>query len=187
MIPRPLWRVFPWDPDAADGDPFSAAFVPPGPGQGRFDLQGGGVGYFAESEAHAVAEQIQFLRNTEGDLTLDDLTRWGRRLAIASATLDPAVWTRIPDLCDPATLSLHDLRPDQIAYRSRRETQRIAQDLHAGGEVGLRWWSAFWGEWHGVVLFHDRLPASALTYDEPTRLDLETPAVREAAHLLGIG
>ncbi len=60
-----LWRVFPWEPRAAEGEPFSAAFVPGTQGSGRFDLRGGRVLYLAESAEHAVAEKIQRFRAQE--------------------------------------------------------------------------------------------------------------------------
>jgi hypothetical protein len=79
MTPVPLWRVFPWDPAAAEGDRFSAGFVPGGQGRNRFDLPGQprGVIYLAESEEHAVAEMIQAYRNSPEPLTNGDLTAWG--------------------------------------------------------------------------------------------------------------
>lgn len=72
----PLWRVFPWDQGAAEGERFSASFVPGGQGRYRFDLRGNPLGiiYFAEIEAHAVAEMIQAYRHSPQPLTNDDLT-----------------------------------------------------------------------------------------------------------------
>jgi hypothetical protein len=186
--PAPLWRVFPWDPDAAEGERFSAAFVSGGQGRSRFDLRGNplGVIYLAESEEHAVAEMIQGFRNSPDPLTNDDLTAWGHRLALVSATLDPAVWPEIADLCEPATLSGLGVTADTPALRDRKRTQQIAADLHARQHVGLRWWSAFWGEWHSVVLFRDRLPAD-IRYGDPVPLDVASSPVVEAARMLDIG
>ena len=189
MSPAGLWRVFPWDASAAESERFSAAFVPMPQGSGRFDLPGNvrGVTYFAESPEHAIAELIQQFRNHPEPLTNADLTRWGRRLALVSATLDPATWERIPDLCDPGTLARIGVTAEVPALRDRRRTQSIALDLHSQGHSGLRWWSAFWGEWHSVILFHDQLAAGALTYGQPTPLDVTSAPVMEAAALLDIG
>ena len=186
MNPVPLWRVFPWDPATAEGDRFSAAFVPGGQGRNRFDLPGqsAGVIYFAESEVHAVAELLQRFRNSPDPLTPDDLTSWGHTVAIVQATLDPAIWRGIVDLCEPTTLTAFGLTADQPPSRDRSRTQAIALDVSG---AGLRWWSAFWGEWHTVVLFRERLTPKALTYARPTPLDLTTSAVVEAARLLDIG
>lgn len=183
--PALVWRVFPWDPDAADGEPFSPTYVPPLQGKGRFDLPGvpGGVLYCAETPEHAVAEQIQHLRGQ----TLDeaDLRIAGRGLALVPVTLPPMVRERVADLCDPEELLRLGVRPDETASRDRRLTQRIAASVHAAGHAGLRWWSALNGDWHTVVLFRDRLD-SPLEYGAPERLTLDHPAVQEAARILGI-
>ena len=189
MNPVPLWRVFPWDPMAAEGERFSAAYVPGGQGRSRFDLPGNplGVIYLAESEEHAVAEMIQGFRNSPHPLTDDDLTAWGHRLALARVTLADAVWPQIADLCDPGVLGALHITADQPPLRDRGRTQAIAAALHRDGHEGLRWWSAFWGEWHTTVLFRDRLPDDALTYGPPVVLDSSNPHVVEAARLLDIG
>lgn len=189
MNPVRLWRVFPWDPDAAEGAPFSAAHIPGGQGGARFDLPGSprGVIYLAESEEHAVAELIQGFRNSSAPLTEADLTRWGHRLALVSAELDAATWPRVADLCDPDTLRELGIGADHPPLRDRLRTQQIAVALHGRGHAGLRWWSAFWGEWHTVVLFRERLAATSLAYGQPTPLSLDSRAVVEAARLLDIG
>lgn len=189
MTPVPLWRVFPWEAAAAEGDRFSAAFVPGGQGKGRFDLPGtpAGVIYLAESEEHAVAEMIARFRNLPDPLTDDDLTVWGHRLALVRITLDAAAWDRLADLCDPAVLVAEAIPPDRTALRDRTRTQAVAAALHERGAAGLRWWSAFWGDWHTVVLFRDRLEPGSLRYDTPTPLHTGHPHVIEAARLLDIG
>lgn len=189
MTPAPLWRVFPWDPDAAEGERFSAAFVPGGQGRYRFDLPGNALGvlYLAGSEEHAVAEMIQPYRNSILPLTNDDLTLWGHRLALVPVTVAAEIWPGVEDLCEPASLRRIDITADHPALRDRRRTQQIAVALHARGHAGLRWWSAFWGEWHSVVLFRDRLPADAVTYGQPVPLDVTARSVVDAARLLDIG
>lgn len=189
MTPATLWRVFPWDPDAAEGDRFSAAFVPMPQGSGRFDLPGNprGAVYFAESPEHAVAEMIQAFRNNPEPLSDADLTRWGRRLALVEASLGDGFWPDIPDLCDPSILLELGITADLPNFRDRRRTQSIAADLHGRDHAGFRWWSAFWGEWHTVILFQDRISRDAVSYGTPLPLDVNHPAVREAATLLDIG
>jgi hypothetical protein len=71
--------------------------------------------------------------------------------------------------------------------RDRARTQKIATTLQERGHTGLRWWSAFWGEWHTVVLFRDSAPSDALTYGQPEPVDITMPLVRNAARLLDIG
>jgi hypothetical protein len=185
VSPR-LWRAFPWDPHAAPGEPFSACYRPPPPGYHRFDLPRSerGVLYLAGSPEHAVGEVLQPLRNQ----TLEDadLSVLGHRLALVEVTLESLPGQEIADLCAPALLAEQDIRPDRIAARERRATQRIAADLLAGEWSGLRWWSVFFGEWHGTVLFLDDLHEDALRYGTPEPLHLDHSAVREAARLLGI-
>jgi hypothetical protein len=54
-----LWRVFPWDPEARPGAPFSLAAVPRHQGSGRFDIPHlSPIRYLAESPEHAVGERV---------------------------------------------------------------------------------------------------------------------------------
>jgi hypothetical protein len=181
-----IWRAFPWDPGASRGKPFSGSYIPEQSGQGRFDLPrstGASAWYFAESPAHAVAEKIQDLRNRT--LVDEFLFERGHRLALVSARVDGR--HVIADLCDARELARRGLAPDRLAYRDRAETQEVAARLYATPElVGFRWWSAFFGEWHTVVLFSDRLPQSALRFDDPEPLKLSSSAVITASDWLGI-
>jgi hypothetical protein len=183
-----LWRVFPWDPSAADGAVFSPSFVPEPTGRGRFDLPSrrSPVLYLAESPAHAVAELLHPWRGR----SIDDrhLTRAGRRLAVVEVTWS-APTDDIADLCDPETLVRLDVAPDRVASRQRSITQPIAQRVWDSGSAGLRWWSRFWGDWHATVVFTARAGVSAgphLLYGESKPLGVEAPEVMEAAELLGI-
>lgn len=178
------WRVFPWDPDAGPGEPFSAGWVPPSQGQGRFDLPGvpGGVIYMAETPEHAVAEMIQHYRGH----TLDsaDLRVAGHALALVQIGIERRVMTDVADLCDAAVLTRLGIRPDETASSDRRRTQAIAARLHAEGHAGLRWWSALTGDWHMLVLFRDR--ARRFRFGHPEPLTLAHASVIEAARALGI-
>lgn len=181
-----LWRAFPWDPEAESGRPFSASYVRPGQGQGRFDLPGppGGVLYLAETPEHAVAELIQHYRGRR--LTAYHLRVADHSLALVSIRFPDAVRSGIIDLCDPEVLVRVGIRPDQLASRDRHLTQRIAAEIHANGHTGLRWWSALAGDWHTVVVFRDRVRRSRARYGRPEPLTLEHEAVRNAAAALGI-
>ncbi|MDE2677665.1 MAG: RES family NAD+ phosphorylase [Gemmatimonadetes bacterium] len=179
------WRVFPWDPDVNEGNLFSPSYIPPTTGRGRFDLPVAcsPVLYVAESPEHAIAEAIQPWRNRP--LRGPHLLRAGRPLALVGVQLDPDESSRLLDLCDPRTLHRHRLKPDRIASRRRRTTQPIAASAWDGGHAGLRWWSSFWGEWHGVVLFAKRVRRN-LRFGEPEVISRDTPALREAAGALGM-
>lgn len=181
-----LWRAFPWDPGARVGAPFSPSFTPRPTGRGRFDLPLGTSPtlYLAESPEHAIGEMIQPWRGrTVGPRHLE---RAGHALALVAVHI-VALERAIADLCDPSALGAFPAPPDRVASRRRSVTQPIARSVWDAGHVGLRWWSSFWGDWHTVVLFPARLTGRArLDFGEPTRLTLETPALVDAARLLGI-
>lgn len=180
-----FWRVFPWDPDVRDRSPFSHSWIPPTTGRGRFDLPVAcsPVLYLAESPAHAVAEALQPWRNRP--LRRAHLRRAGRPLALVDVQLEADEAAELVDLCDPATLRRRRIGPDRIASLHRRRTQPIAASIWDSGNIGIRWWSSFWGDWHGVVLFTARLEGR-LHFGEPQEVSAETPALHEAAAALGM-
>lgn len=188
MVPaaslRRFWRVFPWDPAAASGAPFSASAVPAGQGSGRFDIPHlTPVRYLAESPEHAVGERLQTLRGER--LAQENLEWYGRPLALVGVSI--VARCDIIDLCDPRTLVTHDCRPDTLVSRDRVRTQSVAARLYATGVAGFRWWSSVLGDWHTTVVFANRLPRGALRWDDtPEPLTLDHPAVRSAATVLGI-
>ncbi len=181
-----LWRVIPWNPDASAGEPFSPEYLPEQSGQGRFDLPTAtpaSARYFATSPEHSIAERIQDLRN--GELVDAFLFERGHRLALCRVHVEMSL--ELADLCDPGELSTRGLRPDRLAYRDRSVTRAIAAQLHADPTLsGFRWWSSFFGEWHTVVLFSDRLQPATLRFDRPTPLESSSVPLRKAAIALGI-
>jgi hypothetical protein len=181
-----LWRAFPWDPGAGQGEPFSPGYLPKQSGQGRFDLPvstGASAWYFAESPEHALAEKLQELRGRT--LQDDFLFERGHRLALSSIRPDGAL--RLADLCDPLELARRGIAPDRLAFRDRSVTQAIASELHREPELaGFRWWSALFGEWHTVVLFSDRIADDVLPFSEPRTLGLDSPTVATTAAALAI-
>ena len=183
--PRIAWRVFPWNPGAPAGEPFSPDWVPPAQGQGRFDLPGtpGGVIYVAETQVHAIAEMIQHYRGQH--LEDADLTFAGHPFAIARAVIAKGVSDGLADLCDPTLLAELGIRPDETASADRRATQGIAARIHGLGYHGLRWWSAFRGEWHTLVLFRSRLE-DGLRFEPPEPLSLSHAAVIQSMRELGV-
>ncbi len=131
-----------------------------------------------------MAEKIQRYRGRS--IGAHHLTEFGHPLALVEVSLAPRVRARIADLCDPAVLQQHGIRPDRTAARDIRTTQAIARSLHEAGASGLRWWSAFFGEWHMLVLFADRLSTSDLALGQPTALDLRSPVLVQAAAAIGV-
>lgn len=179
------WRRFPWNPEAAENQPFSAAFVPSTQGLGRFDLPGNATGvlYLAETPEHAVGEWLARFRR-EG-VAPADLLRWGYAQALVRITFSVAP-DRIADLCDAHLLATFGFAPDLLAVRDRAVTQPVAARLYAEGYVGLRWWSAFGGEWHTIALFRDGLEQGHLRFETPEALRLDHPALAAAAEWLEV-
>ena len=181
-----LWRVFPWDPHAAPGEPFSPQFTVPAERQvhGRFDLGTSPVTYLAETPEHAVAELLRPF--TGRPLRAAHLRGAGHTLALVSVTLAEDIVPRIADLTDPAVLVAQGIRPDALASPERVRTQAISRALHAAGFAGFRWWSALHGDWHAVLLFVDRIPPDGLAFGAPKTLSVAHPAVVEAARALNM-
>lgn len=170
------WRVFPWDPAAPAGDPFSPSYIHPNQGSGRFDLAGALVVYLAETMVHAVAEKLQRFRGQR--IQRKDLIESGKTLALVECRVEK---TKIADLCDPAVLVKYGIAPDVLASREIAKTHAIAVALHAAGFDGLRWWSALSGDWHTIVVFQGNIE-----YGEPEPLTMAHHAVQEAAMALGV-
>ena len=185
MILALFWRVFPWDPDVNRGSLFSPSYIPPTTGRGRFDLPVAcsPVLHVAESPEHAVAEAIQPWRNRP--LRKPHLLRAGRPLALVGVQMAADKAPDLADLCDPDVLGRLRVSADRVASRNRRRTQPIVASVWDRGHAGLRWWSSFWGDWHGVVLFTART-RRRLRFGKPEVLSAETPALLEAAADLGM-
>ena len=167
-----------------EGRLFSPSHIPPTTGRGRFDLPlaCSPVLYVAESPEHAIAEAIQPWRNRP--LRRPHLVRAGRPLALVAVQIAPETASGLTDLCQPAVLDRLGLTADRVASRHRRRTQAIAASVWDRGHAGLRWWSSFRGDWHGVVLFTARTNAG-VRFGSPEVLSAENPALQEAAAALG--
>ena len=179
-----LWRVFPFDPAAQAGEPFSPSYITPNQTSGRFDLAGQPlVLNLAESPGHAVAEQIQQRHGQR--LEPADLSEDGKCLAVVEVTV-AAESSSIADLCEPRELIRYGCRPDELMSRHVACTQSLSRRLYEAGPRGFRVWSALTGDWRCTVLFMDRIPMGSIVFGEPTMLTLDHPAVAEAAEVLEI-
>lgn len=179
------WRAFPWDERATAGARFSPSHVPAPTGRGRFDLpvDRSPVLYLAESAEHAIAELLQPWRNRP--LRAAHLVRGGRPLALVSVTLDEARVGAPLDLCAPEGLTRIRTRADEVASNQRDRTQRIAHRVWEARHSGLRWWSVFGGDWHGVALFEARTK-NALAFADPEPVTVQSIPLRAAAASLGM-
>lgn len=139
--------------------------------------------YLAEAPDHAVGEALQPWRGRQ--LTSGLLRRTGLPLALVRVTVNLDVPGELADLCDPDLLARLALPPDRLASRHRRITQPLSSALWEQGYSGLRWWSSFRGDWHVVALFMARA-SGRVEFGGPEPLTLDSPAVAQAASLLGM-
>jgi hypothetical protein len=179
-----LHRVFPWDPRASAGAPFSPSYVPAQQGSGRFDLADSLVLYLGESPEHPVGEVLQGFRGRPFRDGL--LRRFGHPLALVRIGVPDELAAGIVDLDHPAQLLALSLRPSDVVSDDRSHTREIASRLYDGGATGMRWWSKLSGDWHGVVLFLARAPLAQLSVGAPEVLTRGHPAVAAACRQLAI-
>jgi hypothetical protein len=158
--------------------------VPPTQGSGRFDVAGRAVWYLSESPVHAVSEMLQPFRSRP--FLPGMLRRFEHRLALVAVDLPEAAASRIVDLDDPAELLRLGFTPGRLASNDRKRTQAVAARVYASGASGLRWWSKLTGDWHGVVLFLDRVPMESLEIGDPKVLTPELPEVVDACRFLAM-
>jgi RES domain len=178
-----LWRCFAWNRRAQPTDPDGALWFPREfQGDGRHDNpETYGCLYLADRATSAVVEQLARFRGQR--LVEGMLVR--RRLPLALAEIELSDRAAVIDLDDPAELVGRELRPSQIATRTRTVTQPQALALHREGAAALRWWSTYESLWANVTVFDRAARRLRLTDVRPLRVD--TPAVTEAADLLGVG
>jgi hypothetical protein len=180
-----LWRALPVDRGAKVREAGGPLWFPRlQQGGGRHDNPDlYGCLYLAEEAVSAVAELLAPFRGT-GELLPSMLVRYGRPLVLAAVELEDGV--TVVDLDDPSTLIATDLRPSQVATRSRTRTQHQAAQIYEShpAAVALRWWSTLEASWINWTLF-DRAEKS-LQAGEVEELTVAHPVVLEAADLLGL-
>jgi hypothetical protein len=166
------------------GEPDGALWFPRQfQGDGRHDNPDVyGCLYLADREVSCVVEQLARFRTQRLQPAL--LRRRGLPLALAAIKLDDG--EEVIDLDEPRTLARERLHPSEVATRHRDVTQPQALALHTGhaGAAALRWWSTFESLWSNYTVF-DRATRT-LALQDVRALDLDDPAVREAADVLGL-
>ncbi len=180
-----IWRTFP----RAGDDPLSEGGSLWAPrlyqGDGRHDNPDlFGVLYAAQAPVTAVVEALAPFRGS-GPLSPALLRRAGLPLALAGIELDDGAM--LVDLDQPAVLLREQLRPSEVATRSRVTTQPQAAALYVRHPEasGLRWWSTHKASWMELSLFSERC-AGLLREEEVVDLSLDHPVVAEAAAWLGL-
>jgi hypothetical protein len=152
-------------------------------GEGRHDNPAlYGCLYVADRPLSCLVEQLARFRGQK--LSPGLLRRRGLPLALAELELRDGA--QLLDLDDPAVLRRERLRPSQVATRRREVTQPQAATLHERHRdaAGLRWWSTWEAGWANVTLFDRAAPA--LRVRDVRDLDVDDPAVREAADFFGL-
>jgi hypothetical protein len=180
-----LHRCFAWAERAGEAGPDGPRWFPRAfQGEGRHDNPDTyGCLYLADRESSAVAEQLARFRGQA--LIPEMLQRRGLPLALAAIELPDRA--QVIDLDDPVVLAGHELRPSLVATRRRDVTQPQALALYRRHRfaAGLRWWSVFEALWANFTIFERA--ASRLRLEAVRTLDVEDPAVADAADLLGLG
>ena len=179
-----LYRCFAWDERAGNADPDSPLWFPRVyQGEGRHDNPDRyGCLYLSTSPLATVVEQLARFRGQR--LLPSLLRRRGLPLALAGLELDDDA--ELIDLDDPVVLRRERLRPSAVATRDRQLTQPQALALHDRhpDAAGLRWWSTYESTWINVTLFERA--AARIAVRSVRALDLEDPAVIEAAEFFGL-
>lgn len=170
-----LYRVFPWDTNAAADQPGGALFSPSSD-QGRFDNEKSYRGlYLSHSAEGAVGERFGGYARWRPALFNDPR---GRRFSLATFELPNN--TAIADLDRVDMLVAHGIRRvTQVATEDRSVTRPIAARIFGLSTfVGLAWWSVLHADWSNVLLWSHS--ALALV-DEPDPLSIGHRAVVTAA------
>lgn len=174
-----LYRVFPWLDRAGQGEPGHALHVAERQGAGRVDNPDlYRVLYVSSAPAAAVAERFGTLTPWTPRMFLTPELP-GSRKALATYELDDGV--TVFDLDDTRALQELGLRPSQVVTRERAVTQRWAREIFSRRRAaGVRWWSYYDPRWYAYALWE----RTGLRVRSVEPLDLDHPAVREAAEVL---
>lgn len=175
-----LYRVFPYLPRAAEGEPGHPLYVHPGAGSGRVDSSDGSyrVAYYADSPAGAIGETFGDL-DAWSDAMLTTPSLPGARRALASVAVPDSA--AILDLDDGPNLAKRGIRPSQVVHPSHAVSREWAQRVRGEGVwSGVRWWSFWYPAW-GVVAMWDLSERDVVKVEE---LDRQHPAFAEANSFL---
>jgi hypothetical protein len=181
-----LFRVIPWLPGAARGQPGHPLHVDP-------SRQGGGR---ADNPRHYQAFYVSETGPGAVGEVFGDLATWSQEMfivpwlagavrALATFAADPP--PAVLDLDDPAVLVERGIRPTEVVGRDRERTQEIALSAWLENRwQGLRWWSWWRPSWRNQILWApldatDPWPLEVVAV-EP--LHLQHAAVRVAAEVL---
>ena len=174
-----LYRVFPYLPGAAQGEPGSPLYIPP-QGGGRLDNPDlYSVFYASSAEAGAVAEAFGRFPEWTRAILGGSPALPGSARALATCRLDDD--EKICDLDDSVQLAALGLRPSDVVSRDYTRTREWARRLfHEGRWAGVRWWSYYDPRWSSLGIWD----ADALSFVASRVLTLDDAAVVDAARTI---
>ncbi|MHB8152384.1 MAG: RES family NAD+ phosphorylase [Bacillati bacterium] len=185
-----LYRIFPYDPNAAEDHPGGALYLPHG-GENRFDNPSlYRTLYLALQPEAAVMERF-------GTLTTWRPVTFTQRLSSIDHPVQLALGTyqseaTIADLCQVKTLVGCDVQQaTDVVTRNRHRTQELATAIFTKNRFhGLAWWSYYNPDWTNVALWApitDRDPGighNCTLIGKPEPLFLDHPLVADIATLM---
>jgi hypothetical protein len=174
-----FYRVFPFLPKAAPGEPGGALYMPP-QGGGRLDNPDlFSVLYLGDSAAGAVAEAFGRFPEWPASLFEGSPSLPGSSRALARYHLPETA--RLCDLDDPDQLRALRLRPSEVVSRDYTLTRAWARRIHEQGRwAGVRWWSYYDPRWASAGLWK----TGRLTVEEVRVLRRDHAAVVEASRTI---
>jgi hypothetical protein len=151
-----LYRVFPWDPEAAAQKEGGPLYVPrKHQGSQRHDIPNlDGVIYCSSVSLSAVVEGLSQFSGTF--LENEDLvTPTGAVQALVEYELDDTV--TLLNLDDPHILIQYNARPSEVITRVYSGTRKLSEKLWQEGAPGFMWPSSHEASWPNVTLFESRI------------------------------
>lgn len=179
-----VFRVLPFDPDAAEDEPGGVFFHPSG-GKNRADSPALSYSclYVGDSAAGAIAEA--FGRFDMWDRALIEAQPASLLLpnsSFALATYELSENVRVCDLNSAERLLEYGLRPSDVVTRDRVVSQAWAANIQQSGiYAGVSWWSYYNPAWRSMALWD--LSGLALG-EEPRALTIQDPDVQQAASMI---
>ena len=148
----PLFRVFPYHPDAAPDEPGGALYIPP-QGAGRIDNPAlYSVLYLSDAAPGAIAEAFGRFPEWPPAILSGSPALPGSVRAMGLYELDGG-----PPLCDlddaERLVSLR-LRPSAVVTRDYDRTRAWARTIYEQRQwAGVRWWSYYEPQWGSIGLW----------------------------------
>jgi hypothetical protein len=180
-----VYRVFPYLPSAAPGQPGHPCYLHPSAGGGRLDNPARYSVWYLSYDACGAIGEVFGNQQTWSDAMFGYPALPGSRRALATFTLPDDL--PILDLDDAHTLLVRGLRPTHVVERNRAVTQawalRVYEERDDRGQSkwqGVKWWSFHRPQWRLLGYWGSTLPANV----HVEQLHAKHYAVLDAANTL---